>query len=541
MSTQRLAPVVLQFLIVVLLGSWCSSNSAHAQVSQQWGTWQHWGDQRDGTYRNPVLPGDFSDIDAIRVGADYYAISSTLHLSPGMLVLQSKDLVNWTLLTHVVTDMTTLSPEYGWDRAPRLGRGVWAGSIRYHAGRFWVFFGTPDEGFFMSTAADPAGPWTAPHSLLSEAGWDDCSALWDEDGQAYFVGTKFADGYKTYVFRMAPDGRSIDRASAVLVNEGQGREANKLLKVDGWYYLIFSEHDPKKGRYVLARRARHPMGPYQEVRQLAHPSREAFEPNQGGIVQTAGGEWFFFTHHGRSGWEGRAASLLPVTWKEGWPILGTVMPDGLGSMVWSGRKPRVDTSVVYPQSSDDFSSRTLGAQWEWNRQPRADYWSLGERAGWLRLKAWRPLQAGNPVSAGNLISQRSFRTAANAAVLKIDVSGLAAGQRAGLIHFADTYAALVVRDFGGRRAFEYIDSGATLAGPSVEQAIVWLRSRWGLDGQVVFEYSLDGRSYRQLGTSYQQKHAHYRGARVGIVNFNEAADRGWVDVDSFSYAYAPGQ
>ena len=112
------------------------------------------GDQGDGTYINPIIPGDFSDVDAIRVGNDFYAISSTMQFSPGMVILRSKDLVNWRIAGHAVSDVTQIGPEMNWDRMGRYGRGVWAGAIRFHAGKFWVYFGTPDEGLFMTSAAD---------------------------------------------------------------------------------------------------------------------------------------------------------------------------------------------------------------------------------------------------------------------------------------------------------------------------------------------------------------------------------------------------
>ena len=114
-----------------------------------------WGDQGDGTYVNPIIPADFSDLDAIRVGDDFYAISSTLHMSPGMVVLHSKDLVNWRIIGHVVADVSQISPEMNWDRMNRYGRGVWAGGIRRHEDKFWVYFATPDEGIFMATALSP--------------------------------------------------------------------------------------------------------------------------------------------------------------------------------------------------------------------------------------------------------------------------------------------------------------------------------------------------------------------------------------------------
>ncbi|HYP06482.1 MAG TPA: family 43 glycosylhydrolase, partial [Bryobacteraceae bacterium] len=132
-----------------------------------------WGDQGNGTYANPVMPGDFSDLDAIRVGNDYYAISSTFQYSPGIVVLHSKDLVNWRIIGHVIDDVTRIGPDLNWDKMNRPGRGVWAGSIRHHAGKFWVYFATPDEGFFMSTATNPAGPWKPLKEMWRVSGWND--------------------------------------------------------------------------------------------------------------------------------------------------------------------------------------------------------------------------------------------------------------------------------------------------------------------------------------------------------------------------------
>src|SRR5574344_133768 len=200
-----------------------------AQKSIEWGTWDTWGQQSDGTYRNPIIPSDYSDLDCIRVGEDYYAISSTMHFSPGMTILHSRDLVNWEIAGNAVTDLTQISPALGWKEMDRYGRGVWAGTLRYHGSRFYLFFGTPDEGYFMTSAPSAKGPWAPLTQLLDEPGWDDCTVLWDEDGQACFFGTQFADGYKTYQFKLSADGTRLDRASAVLINEGSGREASKLI------------------------------------------------------------------------------------------------------------------------------------------------------------------------------------------------------------------------------------------------------------------------------------------------------------------------
>ncbi|MBR4533298.1 MAG: family 43 glycosylhydrolase [Bacteroidaceae bacterium] len=214
-----------------------------AQTTRTWGAWDKWGEQPDGTYLNPVIPADYSDLDCIRVGDDYYAISSTMQYSPGMTILHSRDLVNWEIAGNAVSDLSEISPALTWQQMDRYGRGIWAGTLRHHDGRFYLYFGTPDEGFFMTSATKAEGPWDPLTCLLAESGWDDCSVIWDEDGDAWFIDTCFREGYKTYFFRMASDGRSIHRSTARLVNEGYGREANKLIYHDGYYYLIFSEPD----------------------------------------------------------------------------------------------------------------------------------------------------------------------------------------------------------------------------------------------------------------------------------------------------------
>lgn len=143
------------FLAILVAGTAMAANPPASEVEpgtqpavpKTWGDWPRWGDQGDGTYRNPVLPSDYSDLDCIRVGSDYYAISSTFQYSPGMVILRSKDLVNWRIIGHVVDDVTQIGPELNWDRMDRYGRGVWAGAIRHHDGKFWVYFGTPEEGY----------------------------------------------------------------------------------------------------------------------------------------------------------------------------------------------------------------------------------------------------------------------------------------------------------------------------------------------------------------------------------------------------------
>ena len=503
-----------------------------------WGDWQTWGDRHDGTYRNPIVPADFSDIDCIRVGDEYYAISSTFQFSPGMTILRSHDLVNWSYAGHAVNDLTQIATELDCSRMERYGRGIWAGSLRYHGRRFYLAFGTPDEGLFMTSAPRAEGPWEPLTPLLGESGWDDCCMFWDESGEAAFVATHFADGYKTYLFRMSPDGKSIDRASAMLVNSGNGREANKLIKHEGWYYLLFSEYKPGVGRYVMARRSRRLFGPYDEERQLARVSAEANEPNQGGIVEGKDGKWYFLTHHGSGDWSGRIMSLLPVTWREGWPIIGHIAPgDSMGRMAWGGRHPAPDAPKETLLRSDEFDDDTLTGQWQWNYQPRRSMYSLGERPGWLRLKAFKPLKAGQLRYAGNTLTQRVYRNGRNRVVVKLDISGMADGQRCGLCHFSVPGAALgVIREQDASR-IEYLTPSGELKGAGIAGPFLWIASEWGLDGRASFSYSTDGEHYVTWGDTYTLTWGDYRGDRIGVYCFNDLAEEGYVDVDFFHYDF----
>ncbi|NDW17640.1 beta-xylosidase [Dysgonomonas sp. 216] len=505
-----------------------------AQAPSKWGMWEKWGEQPDGMYQNPVLPADFSDLDCIRVGKDYYAITSTFQYSPGMAVVHSKDLVNWNIIGHAVEDIRQIGPEMNWDRMNRYGRGIWAGSIRYNDGKFYVLFGTPEEGFFTTWAEKPEGPWAPLTNILPEGGWDDCSAIWDENGQAYFIGTHFKGGYRTYIFKMAPDCSSIDRNSAVLVNEGDRREASKLIKVKDWYYLIYSKVEDGI-RFVMGKRAKNISGTWSEEKQLMAYNQESNEPNQGGIIEGPDGNWYFFTHHGRGDWEGRIASLLPVTWINDWPIMGKVGDDGLGYMIWSGKMPLNKKYKKKKPFFDDFKSKKLDANWEWNYYPRNEMWSLSEKKGHLRMRAVKPVENNNLRKTPNILTQRIYRTSHSEVTLKMNVQGMEDGQVAGLCHFARASAYIGISETNGSMNIVFSGNGKSENIEIGRTKNIWFRSVWGLDGINKFSYSTDGKTFIELGTPFQFTWNDYRGTRVGMFTYNEKNENGYVDVDYFEY------
>ena len=503
-----------------------------------------WGDQGDGTFKNPVLPGDFSDPDVIRVGSDYYFITSTFQYSPGMAVLHSRDLVNWQYLSHCVADLTQLGPELNWDRMNRYNRGIYAGAIRYHAGRFQIYFTTMDEGVFMTSATNAAGPWEPVTCVSDRHGFDDPCPFWDDDGQAYLLLSTPGKKWWTHIFKLNADGKTIDPASDRIIDDYQSSEGNKLYKFNGTYYVFHNQVVPHGPRVGVMMRSTNLFGPYEKKTILEDfPGRYDRQPNQGGLLQTEAGDWWFITHQGRGEtgtYDGRPASLLPVKWVEGWPIPGIMDRHGAGTIAWSGKKPVNGFPIQVPQSDDEFSAPVMAPQWEWNYQPRAGKWSLTERPGWLRLHAFSPLKPGNFFKAGDTLTQRIMGCGGGTVLTKLDVSGMANGQTAGLCLYWSEVCTLGVEQHDGGRQVELNNRGTNTVGQSLNsnQTEVWLKALIDDHGNSTFAWSLDGKIFRPIGGSFPFGWGNYRGTRVGIYSYNNEGDKGYVDVDFFHYTYA---
>ena len=515
-----------------------------------------WGDQGDGTFKNPILPGDFSDPDVIRVEDDFYLIASTFQYSPGMAILHSKDMVNWSYVGHCIPDISKLGKGMNWTEMAQYNRGVYAGSLRYHNGRFYMFTTTLSHGLFMSSAPAITGPWDDPVRLSDKSWTDDNCPFWDDDGKAYMVYSDLKNGWFTHLVEMSPDAKTVYWDTDKVIDDFKTSEGNKIYKIDGTYYIFHNENRSQGNRVGTFMRAKNIQGPWEKklVLQGDPPLRDR-EPNQGALVQLKDKSWWFFTHQGRGGFfEGRPTSLLPVKWVDGWPVPGEIGADGVGRMGWSYPKPINGQPIVVPQSSDDFSAAKLGPQWEWNHEPRAGFWSLTERPGFLRLKAFKPIdpavyykkkkpaevRADGFFTAGNMITQRVMGYEGGEVITRFDVSGLSDGQVAGLALFHSSFARLGVTQKDGVRTLEYNrDEKNILVGPVLNQPEFWVKAVIGDQPKplVTFAYSLDGKTYISLGDAFELEWANYRGSRIGIYNFNTVADAGHLDVDSFSYVY----
>lgn len=239
------------------------------------------------------------------------------------------------------------------------------------------------------------------------------------------------------------------------------------------------------------------------------------------------------THHGTGDWGGREASLLPVTWIDGWPVIGRPDDKNIGLMQWKADKPALKPSKADYIGSETFDSKIIKPHFQWNYQPRSDCYSLTDRKGWLRLKAFRPIEKGNLMKAGNTLSHRVIRFE-GAAEIKMDIFGMTDGQVAGICHFSQNNSYLGVRMRDGRKYLEFkANDSAPVSGPEITKKTIWLKSEWDRDGKSHYYYSFDGKNFKDFGDDYQLAWGNYRGDRVGVFCFNDETDTGYVDIDFF--------
>lgn len=509
-----------------------------------------WGDQGDGTYRNPILHGDYSDPDVIRIDSDYYLVTSTFHLSPSVSVLHSRDLVNWTFIGHVFDDLSRFHPNYGPDRMKNYGDGAWAPAIRHHDGKFWVYLFDYEFGLYMATAKHPAGPWTPAHQVLAKQKSTDPCPFWDDEGKMYITYANAHNhepgGYDMILRGLSPDGKTFTD-SGTIIHQGDVTEATKVLKINEFYYIFYCEHFPGIHRAQMAMRSKNVHGPY-EHRMLCKPRGDnGINASQGGLVDDGKGNWWFIHHHGKNWWSephfdtktnplGRTLGLQPVTWVDDWPIIGTVEADGIGRALTGYQKPVQGGAVVRPQSSDEFDEATLSLQWHWNHAPRNEKWSLTERKGFLRLHASKTLGGGFKGACNSLL-QRAMGDESDTVTTCLEVGGMADGEVGGLCVISKLQGLLKIVQENGHRFFQVQTGEEETRGAEITTDRVWLRAvskryRWQ------FSVSSDGVSYVDLGPAFTASGwAAWRGVQVGLFNWNECADAGFLDVDWFHYEY----
>ena len=525
-------------------------------------------DNGDGTYTNPVINADYSDPDVCVGGPtedDYYMTASSFQCAPGLPVLHSRDLVNWEIINYALTELYEGDPELvSHFSTPRHGNGVWAPSIRYHQGEYYIYWGDPDFGVFMVKTKDPAGKWEKPVCVIRGKGYIDTTPLWDDDGRCYLVNgwansrARFASVLT--VRELSPDGmRPIGRP--VIVFDGNGTdnrtcEGPKFYKRDGWYWIMCPAGGVPDG-FQLAMRSKSPFGPYKYKTVLAQGKSVVNGPHQGGWVHTKYGEDWFLHFQDKEAY-GRVVHLNPVDWSSGWPVMGRQ-----GEPVLTHRKPKAANSpITNPVESDEFDKPVMGKQWQWHAN-YDDKYGMPTAFGTFRIYTHK--QSGdsrNLWEVPNLLLQKTpadeFTVTA-----RLRMTSKAEGQFGGLIMMGLDYSALVVKRVGD--AFQLVqmtcrqaDKGnpqnetvlATLEAtakdqtdykPGIHEDICMRLTVSNAEagqphgGQPIvrFAYSRDGKKWTPCGEAFKMRQGKWIGAKFGFVSAEPAgqADRGWVEAD----------
>ena len=516
-------------------------------------------DNGNGTYTNPVINADYSDPDACAVGEDYYLTASSFNCIPGLPILHSKDLVNWEIIGHA---LKTQYPTEEFDK-PSHGNGVWAPSIRYHNGEFYIYWGDPDHGVMMVKTKDPAGEWSKPLCVIPGKGMIDTTPLWDDDGRCYLT-YAYANSRSRFASVIVVRELSADGTKAigdpVIVFDGNGTdcrtsEGPKFYKREGWYWIMFPAGGVPTG-FQVAMRSKNVYGPYESKIVLAQGKSDVNGPHQGAWVHTALGEdWFL--HFQDKGCYGRVVHLQPVTWKDNWPVMG-VDKDGdyCGDPVTTYRKPKTSAGVKIqnPVESDEFNSPFIGKQWQWH----ANYSQMfGMPTAFGTFRIYTHKLSENFVNLWEVPNLMLQKTPADkfTATAKVRFTSKDQNQFGGLIMMGLDYSALVVKRVGDEFQLQQVtcksaDKGkpetvnviATLKPTSVDTVDyqpgihedIYLRMKVD-GGKCRFYYSLDGKKFKVAGAEFAMREGKWIGAKIGFVAAEPAgkANRGWIDADWF--------
>lgn len=521
------------FLLIVLLSA---PIAAQTPVSKVWVA-----DKGDGTYRNPILHADYSDPDVVRVGDDFYLVASSFNAAPGLPILHSRDLVNWTIIGHALPRQ----PPFDVFSKPQHGNGVWAPGIRYHNATFYIFYADPDYGIYMTKAKDPAGPWSEPLLIKAAKGWIDPCPFWDDDGKAYLVSAfaRSRSGIKSVliVSRMSEDGTKL-LDDGVMVFDGHAQdptvEGPKLYKRNGYYYIFAPAGGVEQG-WQLALRSKNIYGPYERKVVLAQGKTRINGPHQGAWVETQSGESWFI-HFQDKGAYGRVVHLQPMKWESDWPIMGAN-----GEPVMTHRKPNAGSThpMTTPAESDEFNDHRFNLQWQWAANPQSNWAFPSAAYGFLRLMNMsRPQDARNLWDVPNLLLQK-FPAPSFTATTKVTFTPLNDGERTGLIVTGLDYAHVSVeKKQDGLHLSQTVcqdaDKGSgerDTAGVKLNTNTFWLRVKVEENAVCSFSYSVDGKTFAPVGQQFQARQGKWIGAKIGIFALGKGSvsEMGYADYDWF--------
>ena len=550
-------PIRAALLITALLNgaALTSRAAAAASVSLPTPATKHWtADNGNGTYSNPLFYEEFEDPDIIRVGDDYYLAGTTMHMNPAVQIMHSKDLVNWELAGYCM-ERLDLGPAFRLEGGNIYGRGIWAPCIRYHRGTFYIFSNVNGVGLQVFRSKSINGPWERNQL----PGRHDLSVLFDDDGKVFII---HGNNAPYPIEELSPDLRSFvgDAPKRSLPNRmGEGHH---LYKINGKYVDVSAIPGGPVDQMVAV--ADSIDGPWKVERMVqgeslgvtaaaplrAQPNDRGLWLHQGGIVDTPSGEWWsiIMSDHGSAG---RMVSLVPITWDNGFPLIG--LPGNLRKAPNTWIKPNTGFTQEPKPSfihDDNFDGPKLNPHAQWNHVPDDTKWSLTEKPGVLRLHS---LPASDFHSARNSLCQRPPGPESIMTV-ELDASGLAVGDIAGLALLSSPYAWIgVVRTpegdalqmltgGGGRRrgpgAAAPAPTNAPTISPTAPPTHLWLRVHCNFDtDEAIFSWSADGKQFTPLGKPFTMTFqlTTFQGVRPALFNFNTTGKLGgYADFDNYT-------
>ena len=548
--------VIISFLIFI---SHLSTVSAQSWTAEN----------GNGTFTNPLFYDEFSDPDIIRVGDDYYLAGTTMHSVPGLVILHSRDLVNWENVSYCFDRFDFPEDKFALKNHQEIyGQGIWAPAIRYANGQFYIFSNVNGKGLQCFTSKDIRGPWTH-HNMQGNI--YDLSVLFDDDGKIYAI-HKYGEVHCT---ELKPDmSGPVEGTDRVIIPEGNGiGEGHHMYKINGMYYLISTDYLPN-GR-TLCSRSKSIWGPYETrvitadetygyhaVGRTQVPRREKYRigsdgtkftiasasadatgcdnAHQGGIVQAQDGSWWALLMQDFHS-VGRTVCLMPITWKDGWPMIGLEGNLGRAPRTWFKPMSVATQSQTVPHApynrNEDFNGKALGRVWQWNHNPDDSQWRL--KNGRLRLQS---MPAEQLMWARNTLTQRVIGPT-SVTTVELYVKGMKDGDVAGLgnINVPCSWIG-VVKD--GKNltlcCFEQLTNDTVVVTVPDGLAIgkIYLRSIGDYDNnQAQYAYSFDGEAYTLLGRMMPLPYQliTFQGSRHALFAFNHKGQKGgYAEFDNFT-------
>ncbi len=569
--------------MLLLLAALClMPDTLKAQESKTWNP-----NLSGGKYRNPVINADYSDPDVCRVGEDYYMTASSFACFPGLQILHSTDLVNWKIIGAALTEDYPVMPRYrdtalDWHKQIQHGNYVWAPAIRHHNGWFYIYWGDPDQGLFMTKTQDPAGTWTEPVCVKEAKGLIDCCPLWDEDGKAYLshgcAGSRAGVKSVLFVAPMSPDGEKVTGPSRIVYDGHEDQptiEGTKFYKRNGYYYIMSPAGGVKYGWQVILR-SKKPFGPYEEYVGMAQGKAKVNGPHQGAWVDTPSGEDWFLHFQDKHAY-GRVVHLQPAKWVNDWLVIGEDKDgDGCGDPVSEWKKPALKSSGSFqPQEDDNFNTTELGLQWQFEG-PYSHYWYFCD-ANKSRLRLYgvqQPEGYSNLADMQNTLMQKfpaeNFTVTAKMKFIP-NPGNKAKGEEAGFIIKGMDYAAIKLVSVADGCIMRFVRCIGAMKGkkeetlaeipvklieqekpytqryavddipqPRLATPDIYVRAVVRSSGicnniksKAQFYYSFDGKKYVKFGEPYQVKEGKWIGAKVGFFNCRPTVsnDGAFLDID----------